>query len=152
MILKDIRGISSIVSRYNGYEKALKEAGILIDKDLICDVSKVDHEHAKNGILEKINSNIKFDGIFATNDWMALGAIGALSERNIKVPEDVKVVGFDDMSISAMTVPSITTINQDTEKMGEHAIEILMDIITNKDNSVRNISIPVKLIKRRSTE
>ena len=83
---------------------------------------------------------------------MALGAIGALAEKNIRVPEDVKVVGFDGMSISAMTVPAITTINQNTEKMGEYAIEILMDIITNKNNSLRNISIPVELIKRKSTE
>ena len=151
MILKDSRGISSIVSRYNGYENALREAGISIDDKLICNVNKVDHVHAKSGILKKINSGVEFDGIFATNDWMAIGAISALTEKKIRVPEDVKVVGFDNMAISELTVPTITTINQDSEKMGEYGIEILMDMITNKNNSVRNISVPVTLVRRNTT-
>ena len=102
--------------------------------------------------MEKIKSGIKFDGIFATNDWMAIGAISALREREIKIPEEVKIVGFDNMSISEITSPSITTIHQDSEKLGEYATEILMGIILKDETDVKNISVPVKLVKRNSTK
>ena len=152
MIIKDFRQISSIISRYEGYKMALKEAGKSVDENLIHNVDHVNYEEAKKGVLEKINSGIKFDGIFATNDWMAIGALSALREREIKIPEEVKIVGFDNMSISEITSPSITTIHQDSEKLGEYATEILMGIILKDDTEVKNISVPVKLVKRRSTE
>ena len=131
---------------------ALKEAGKSVDENLIHNVDHVNYEEAKKGVLEKINSGIKFDGIFATNDWMAIGAISALRERKIKIPEEVKIVGFDNMSISEITSPSITTIHQDSEKLGEYATEILMGIILKDETDVKNISVPVKLVKRNSTK
>jgi LacI family transcriptional regulator len=152
MIIKDFRQISSIISRYDGYKKALKETGKSVDENLIYNVDHVNYEEAKKGVLEKIKKGIKFDGIFATNDWMALGAISALQEKQIKVPEDVKIVGFDNMSISKITSPSITTIHQDSEKLGEYATEILMGMILKDEAELKSISVPVKLIKRRSTE
>ena len=152
MIIKDFRQISSIISRYEGYKMALKEAGKSVDENLIHNVDHVNYEEAKKGVLEKINSGIKFDGIFATNDWMAIGAISALREREIKIPEEVKIVGFDNMSISEITSPSITTIHQDSEKLGEYATEILMGIILKDETDIKNISVPVKLVKRNSTK
>ncbi|WP_435308249.1 LacI family DNA-binding transcriptional regulator [Sebaldella termitidis] len=152
MIIKDFRQISSIISRYEGYKMALKEAGKSVDENLIHNVDHVNYEEAKKGVLEKINSGIKFDGIFATNDWMAIGAISALRERKIKIPEEVKIVGFDNMSISEITSPSITTIHQDSEKLGEYATEILMGIILKDETDIKNISVPVKLVKRNSTK
>ncbi len=152
MIIKDFRQISSIISRYDGYKRALKEAGKSVDENLIYNVDHVNYEEAKKGVLEKIKSGIKFDGIFATNDWMALGAISALREKKIRIPEDVKIVGFDNMSISEITSPSITTIHQDSEKLGEYATEILMGIILKDEAEVKSISVPVKLIRRKSTE
>ena len=152
MIIKDFRQISSIISRYDGYKRALKEAGKSVDENLIYNVDHVNYEEAKKGVLDKIKSGIKFDGIFATNDWMALGAISALREKKIRIPEDVKIVGFDNMSISEITSPSITTIHQDSEKLGEYATEILMGIILKDEAEVKSISVPVKLIRRKSTE
>lgn len=152
MIIKDFRQISSIISRYEGYKMALKEAGKSVDENLIHNVDHVNYEEAKKGVLEKINSGIKFDGIFATNDWMAIGAISALREREIKIPEEVKIVGFDNMSISEITSPSITTIHQDSEKLGEYATEILMGIILKDETDIKNITVPVKLVKRNSTK
>ena len=152
MIIKDFREISSIISRYEGYKMALKEAGKSVDENLIYNVDHVNYEEAKKGVLEKISDGVKFDGIFATNDWMAIGAISALRERENKIPEEVKIVGFDNMSISEITSPSITTIHQDSEKLGEYATEILMGIILKDETNVKNISVPVKLVKRESTK
>ena len=73
-------------------------------------------------------------------------------ERKIKIPEEVKIVGFDNMSISEITSPSITTIHQDSEKLGEYATEILMGIILKDETDIKNISVPVKLVKRNSTK
>lgn len=151
LILKDFREITSIVSRYNGYKKALKESGIAVDQNLVYKVKKVSYDEGKKGIFEKLENGIEFDAVFATNDWMALGAMSALREKNINVPKDVKIVGFDDISISGITSPSITTIHQDSKKLGEYATKILMDIILKKDTTIKNISIPVSLVRREST-
>lgn len=152
LILKDFREITSIVSRYKGYKKALKENGIAVDQNLVCNVKKVNYDEAKKGIFEKLENGIEFDAVFATNDWMALGAMSALREKNIDVPKDMKIVGFDNMSISGITSPSITTIHQDSKKLGKYGTEMLMDIILKNDTTVKNISVPVRLVKRKSTE
>ena len=93
-----------------------------------------------------------FDGIFATNDTMALGIMMALNERRIKIPNEVKLVGFDNISAAEMAGVPLTTINQNKQKMGELAVELLMDKILARKSNVRNIKIPVNLIRRKSTE
>ena len=93
-----------------------------------------------------------FDVIFATNDTMALGIMMALNERRIKIPNEVKLVGFDNISAAEMAGVPLTTINQNKQKMGELAVELLMDKILARKSNVRNIKIPVNLIRRKSTE
>ena len=83
---------------------------------------------------------------------MALGIMMALNERRIKIPNEVKLVGFDNISAAEMAGVPLTTINQNKQKMGELAVELLMDKILARKSNVRNIKIPVNLIRRKSTE
>jgi len=151
-VMKDIRKISSAYKRYLGFLQALKDYRINFDNKLLCDVTVISHKEAKEKTLELLDSGEVFDGIFATNDTMALGIMMALNERRIKIPNEVKLVGFDNISAAEMAGVPLTTINQNKQKMGELAVELLMDKILARKSNVRNIKIPVNLIRRKSTE
>ena len=101
-VMKDIRKISSAYKRYLGFLQALKDYRINFDNKLLCDVTVISHKEAKEKTLELLDSGEVFDGIFATNDTMALGIMMALNERRIKIPNEVKLVGFDNISAAEM--------------------------------------------------
>ena len=119
---------------------------------MLCDVTIISHKEAKEKTLELLDSGEVFDGIFATNDTMALGVMMALNERRIKIPSEVKLVGFDNISSCEIAGVPLTTINQNKQRMGELAVELLMDKIMSRKSNVQNIKIPVNLIRRKSTE
>ena len=151
-VMKDIRKISSAYKRYLGFLQAMKDYRMNFDNKLLCDVTVISHKEAKEKTLELLDSGEVFNGIFATNDTMALGIMMALNERRIKIPNEVKLVGFDNISAAEMAGVPLTTINQNKQKMGELAVELLMDKILARKSNVRNIKIPVNLIRRKSTE
>jgi DNA-binding LacI/PurR family transcriptional regulator len=92
-----------------------------------------------------------FTAIFAYNDISAIGAIRALREAGIRVPEDVSVVGFDDIRDAAYHVPSLTTVRQPLRRMGEIAAQTLVDRIEGRKAYVRQIAIEPELVIREST-
>jgi LacI family transcriptional regulator len=89
--------------------------------------------------------------VFAYNDISAIGAIRALREAGLRVPEDVSVVGFDDIRDAAYHVPSLTTVRQPLRKMGEIAAQTLVDRIEGRTTSARQIAIEPELVIREST-
>ncbi len=151
-IIKDIREISSANKRYLGILKAMKDYNIPVNKNRICNIKNVGYKEAYEKTLELLDTGEIFDGVFATNDTMALGVMMALNERRIKIPEEVKLVGFDNISITEMVGIPITTINQNKQKMGELAVKLLMNKILLIEDEIKNIKIPVNLIRRKSTE
>ena len=151
-VMKDIRKISSAHKRYLGFLKALKDSKVGFDEKLLCDVTVINYKEAKEKTLELLDSGEVFDGVFATNDTLALGVMTALNERRIRIPNEVKIVGFDNISASEIAGIPLTTINQNKQRMGELAVELLMDKIMSRKSNVRNIKIPVNLIRRKSTE
>ena len=92
-----------------------------------------------------------FDGIFTTNDMMALACINVLMENRIKVPDQVRVVGFDNISLSQFASPQITTIAQDTKELALHAGETILKMIEGKEIRKKKTIIPVRLIARGTT-
>ena len=93
----------------------------------------------------------KFTAVFAYNDISAIGAIRALREAGLRVPEDVSVVGFDDIRDAAYHVPSLTTVRQPLRKMGEIAAQTLVDRIEGRKTYGRQIAIEPELVVREST-
>jgi len=137
--------------RLEGFTKALNYYSLPVEQSLIVKAENFDEGFAETEKL--INSNLIPDGIFTVNDMTALGAIFALKKYNIKVPEQVSVVGFTNEIISEYSEPSITTIEQHGYEMGYKAAELLLKRILNEnENDFVTEFIPTKLILRNSTK
>ncbi len=93
---------------------------------------------------------VSFDGVFASCDLMAIGAIKALLERGLRVPGDVSVIGFDDIPSARYNTPPLSTIRQDTEAAGENLVKILLALIDGE--LADSIVLPAKLIVRESSK
>jgi LacI family transcriptional regulator len=88
--------------------------------------------------------------IFASNDVMAMGVMDAVRNRGFRVPDDVSIVGFDDIPQAALIRPALTTINQPLEKMGRVATQMLLDLLKHPDKKASRIELPTNLIVRDS--
>jgi len=151
IMLTDSRRLSSQAARIEGYIKALEEAGIPLNNDNIINLNKMNFDTAKNCILKLLEDGVTFDGIFATTDWLALGSYAALMQKGIKIPGEVKIVGYDDISASEFNALPITTIHQQIDVIGKTAVDMLMKLLKNQTIDVKLQRIPVYLVKRQST-
>lgn len=133
--------------RLDGWKSALLQAGFKNGFAVKGDWS------ARSGYrsVDKILQEGDFTAIFAANDSMALGALKRLRELGKRVPEDISIIGFDDISESEYFTPSLTTVRQDFEKVGEIALELLIDAIEKRDRSTFQIQISPELLVREST-
>ncbi|MBB1476610.1 LacI family DNA-binding transcriptional regulator [Shewanella sp. SG41-3] len=124
--------------RYLGHLDALKAAGISIDKQLQHDAINTEGSgyDATNQLLD---SGIVFDAIFTASDLIAIGAIRALKKRGVSVPEQVAVVGYDDIPVASFANPALTTIKQDTQFAGEILVESVLKLIRGQEVSQRLI-------------
>ena len=149
LLVRDKRIITPPEHRQKGYEKALIEANIKVDPQLIVKAD-VGYESGKEAIKKAVNCNLRFDGVFATTDWLALGVIDGLRELSYRIPEDIKVIGFDNISISRFSYLPFSTIHQDIPKISEAAVNVMLKLIKDQEVPDKHIVIPVKLIKRES--
>lgn len=117
--------------RLEGYISALEENDITINKENIIE-GQYKREWAYDFI--KANKNLDFTAICCANDLIAIGIIQGLLENNIKVPDQISVIGFDDIQTCKLISPSLTTIRQPAFEMGKKASEILINYLENKDN------------------
>jgi LacI family transcriptional regulator len=134
--------------RLKGYKLALKEANIKFEKKNVCEHNMGTNESIELG--RELSSRRDMTAIFATADLMAAGIISGLNDNGVRVPEDVSVVGFDDLSISRLTRPRITTIHQDAEEKGKIAADMMIDCLKGRPAADRKIILPVNLIERDS--
>jgi DNA-binding LacI/PurR family transcriptional regulator len=103
-------------------------------------------------IEAKINSHLDVDGIFCDSDVIAMLAIQSLKRANKRIPEDVQVIGFDNIQLSDMLEPKITTIEQSTETIGKKALESIMKLINGEALENFHETIDVRLIERDTTK
>ena len=134
--------------RLEGFERAMSEAGrSVVDSSIIQgDYSQSKAEELTRALLKR---KTKVDGIFAANDQAALGVINILLQNGVKIPEQVKVVGFDDSPIASRNIPAISTIYQPTRELGSEVAKSLIAILNGE--SVEDKILDVKLIKRASS-
>lgn len=133
------------MQRRRGYLDALAESGLEADSDRILTV-EFELESAFAAVSGLLRRGVKFDGIVATSDLIALGAMQALRRNGIAVPQDVSVVGYDDMLLSRLSTPTLTTIRQDTFEAGRLLVSRIMD----KDDHQESKRLPTELIVRES--
>lgn len=151
VMLTDKRRLSSQTDRIKGYHKAHMEAGVPVDESYIIDLERMDFQTALECVNKLLDDRLVFDGIFASTDWLALGSYAALTKRNIAIPEQVKIVGYDDISVSEFNALPITTIHQQIDIIGKTSVEYLMKLLENKPVEKHSYRIPVYLVKRQST-
>lgn len=118
--------------RKDGYIKALTEAGISVDEDLIIEADSF--EKARMAIMKLINQKKKFDGVFATNDLTAIGAMQTIQKKGYKIPDEIAIVGFSDGRFSGITDPTLTSVDQHGYEMGTLATQMLLKRITSEDD------------------
>lgn len=114
------------------------------------DLSDYEDLNFLNSLEAALNQYPETDGIFANNDIMAAQMMQVINKRGKSVPEDIKVVGFDDCQISIMTSPRLTTIHQPVKEMAELALQMIEDFTNGKMVPKRTI-LPVEIIEREST-
>jgi DNA-binding LacI/PurR family transcriptional regulator len=131
--------------RRRGYLEALAENGIDFDPKLVAQV-EFELESAEAAITRLLRRGVAFDGVVAASDLIALGAIRALRQAGLSVPSDVSVVGYDDMLLSRLSTPALTTIRQDTF----HAGQLLVTSILEPSQDRSPGYLPTELIVRES--
>lgn len=138
-------------ARYAGYCRALQDAGITPQAQL--QISAETSEDEGFNAMERLlassdREGFSIDGVFGASDVIAIGAIKALEQAGKVIPDDVAVVGFDDIPISSFTHPPLTTVQQDTFIAGELLVNNLLKMI--EGESVQSLSLDARLVVRRS--
>jgi DNA-binding LacI/PurR family transcriptional regulator len=141
-------GEPEVEFRYHGYARALREAGCDVDPAL---VSYGDYtgEAGYAQMRDLLEQSSDIDGVFACSDLMAIGAMEAIREQGRRVPEDVAVVGFDDIQLAAYCSPPLTTIRQNLLTAGQALVRNLMQFL--QDGFVTHTILPVELVVRKSS-
>ena len=135
------------LERYRGYARALEEAGLQADPALQHDALSTVQAGLDAG-RALLRGGQPFDAVFAASDLIAIGAIQALWEAGRSVPGDVAVAGFDDIPVSSLVRPALSTVRQDTQQAGRILVDSLLKLI-NKE-PVENQVITPKLVVRES--
>ena len=136
--------------RYRGYEQAMKEAGL---KNNIrnLQLNTITAEEACAETEKLLKSGMKFDAVFGCLDYVALGVMKALLRNGISVPEQVGVIGYDDISTTALVYPELTTIAQPKKEMAVKAVQCMMDMIKGEKMKNKQIVLKPHLVKRASS-
>jgi DNA-binding LacI/PurR family transcriptional regulator len=157
-------GQQSVVSaetarlRVNGYREALSAAGLPLDPDLVVATESFTREQGAAAVDRLLGLAQPPDALFCFNDLLALGALRRLHERGRRVPAEVAVVGMDDIEDGRFSVPTLTTIRPDKERIAELAVELLAErIAAERSGDVpgpgagREVQAPYELVVREST-
>lgn len=135
--------------RLAGYKAALRDAGIEVDERLIAQANfRMEGGYDATADLLR---RARPDGLFASNNLMTLGALQALADGGVAIPDDVAVVGFDDISWATALRPPLTAVQQPTYEIGERAAELLLGRIRGDRAAPRNLVLPAELVVRGST-
>ncbi len=137
--------------RLSGYEQALMRFGLKLDPQLVVE-GDWSASSGYKAVLQWLERATPFTAIMAQNDRMAVGAIRALREAGKRVPEEISVIGCDDMPLSSYFDPPLTTIRQDMLEIGQQAVRLLIRSIENPNSECQHLRLPVKLIVRHSTQ
>ena len=155
-IVKGNQQLALYRERFRGYKQALLDAGIPVVEELIAgdDSDSVQWTlDGYNAINCLFSQKIEFDAVFATTDLRAIGAIRAIKDHGYKVPEDISVIGFDNLEFSSLIDPPLSTVSQPLYDIGMRAVNKLIPLIDNKTVTEPTIEIMLsELIIRKSTK
>ena len=136
--------------REKGYLEAMAKAGLVPRNEWIMHVSSIDFDMAVSIISALLKKPDHPDAFYCVSDVYGAAAIKAIQNCNLQVPKDIAVIGFDNIDLSKMVVPSLTTISQPKRQIGHQSCELLLDLIENPSSPTQHILLNTELIVRYS--
>jgi len=137
------------INRLEGYKQALQDNKILYDPSLVIEKDFF-MQAGTDAVMELRDRKVDFDGIFAANDLMAIGAMRGLQKLGKSVPKDVSIVGCDNIEMANLTNPTLTTIDQSIRQVGKIAAEKMIAFLGNGQGEENQTIVPAQLIVRES--
>lgn len=143
----------SAVLRLTGYREALEVAGIAYRPELVVEVDDWHRAGGADAMRAALDSGLEFDAMVAFNDLIALGAMRVLQARGIRVPDDVAVIGFDDIDETRYSLPSLSTVDPGRDEIAQTAVRALLERIANPDKAMapRLFETAFRIVGREST-
>ena len=143
---------STGAARHEAFLETLAAVGLEPDADAIRFGDAFTEEQGERALTELLDARVEFSGLVAGNDLMALGCYDALAERGLRCPDDVSIVGFNDMPFADKFNPPLTTVRIPHYEMGLRAAELLLERIGDDDGEpAEDLVLPVQLVQRAST-
>lgn len=136
--------------RFLGYKSALAEASIPFDKKLVFQ-HEMDFASCK-AASDEIVKHSDLTGLVVSADIMAAGIMTGLKSHGVRIPEDISIVGFDDIAIAKLVSPALTTIRQDMNLKGRLAVDFMLQLLSGKPLETTEITLPTRLIERDSVK
>jgi len=136
-------------TRLQAYRDALRDFGIGYDSGLVLP-GDFTTDAARRAMRDLMDRHADFDAVVGANDFSALGALEVLRERDISVPHQVAVIGFDDVLYAKSQAPPLTTVRHPTFEVGYRAVELLLDYLAGRRAEVASVRVPTRLIVRES--
>ena len=145
--------ISSANLRIRGYREALEAAGLPYDPALIRVATPWHRENGAGAMRRLLEESTPFDAVFTLNDTLGLGALRALGEARVHVPEDVAVIGFDNIDESRFSVPSLSSVEPGRDQIAHVAVDMLLERINEKGDRLppREFLADYRIVGREST-
>ena len=150
MLAGDFSFSDKSLHRWHGYKKCLKDHGIPYRSSLVLQ-TQYTLESGREGIKRLLSLNHALSAVFCSNDFLALGVMQGAREMGMTIPEQLSVVGFDDMAISSYINPSLTTIRQPAYEMGQIGVQVLLSQIRDRNHKPVHRILPTNLVVREST-
>ena len=133
--------------RLEGYKKALNKYRISLDESIVS-VGDINIEDGYERTKQMLEKNLDFTAIFAYNDMMAFGAMQAIKEKGLRIPEDIGLVGYDDIPFSSLISPPLTTVKVKKQDLGVESVKLLLSRINSNRKKIKKIMLDVELIIR----
>lgn len=149
LIVGDFRNIERVRHRYRGYADALAEQGLPVRDDYVVN-AEPSPQSGKQAMVTLLGRRPRPTAVFAASDAFAVGALGAARELNLRVPEDVSVVGFDDVDIAQFCFPPLTTIRVPGFEMGQQAARTIVQFGADEPSATTRLCLRTELVVRES--
>jgi LacI family transcriptional regulator len=141
---------SNVLAFYQGYEQAIQEAHRDLRMDLIAGVEDFFSNSGRQGAMELLDQEDPPDAILAASDSLALGALEAIRDRGLSIPEDIALAGYNDIPAASLVTPALTTAAVPAGRMGTLALETLQALIEGGEPALKTATITAELVIRRS--
>jgi DNA-binding LacI/PurR family transcriptional regulator len=148
-----IGGPAVSLDRELGFRKAMIMYGLSVNETLVRTVSGQSFQDGNEAMQALLDAGEPFDALFCGNDLLAFGAIKAMEEAGIRIPDDVAVVGYDDIFSARLFKPALTTVRQPIADIGKELVNLLLQAVHAEPDQrpVRKIMIPTELVVRESS-